>query len=228
MKKDLVLFDIGAVLLKINFDKFYRSGAASAGISASEFKHAYAGSGLEELFLEGSISKQSFLASLSKLAKCDTATAESIYSQVWERPADYVVGVKKQLFLSGNAVGVFSNIPEMGVQFLEEHYPDVVNVFDPSFPKIFSYKAGRIKPDPAIYGELDRSRFENVVFVDDKPGYLQPAVELGWNGILFTPYIDKSEALRQTQATHDGSANYTVVDSERELIPALKRYGIRC
>jgi HAD superfamily hydrolase (TIGR01509 family) len=57
------------------------------------------------------------------------------------------------------------------------------------FPiRIYSYRVGASKPDPAIYREAlqaCRVRAEEAVFIDDIAAYAEAAQRLGMSGIVF-------------------------------------------
>ncbi|MCK5347559.1 MAG: hypothetical protein KAR20_29320, partial [Candidatus Heimdallarchaeota archaeon] len=70
-RKTLVLFDVGCVLVKLDYGSFYREAAKLAGestpLAAEEFKQRYISSGIEEQINLDQMSGPEFLDKMSKM-----------------------------------------------------------------------------------------------------------------------------------------------------------------
>jgi len=228
-KNHLVLFDIGAVLLHLDFGRFYKTvaGLSSRYRTQESFKEAYASSRLESDFMKGLLKSDEFLDKLRELVdpKKDLSSEElkEIFSYRLGEPAQDVIELKKRLQHAGYRVGIFSNTTVLDFNFISARYPSVV---DASAPSVYSFQNHSLKPEPKMYGLI--KGFKSVTFVDDKESYLRTGIEqFGWNGILFTPFIDRSEAIRSVHNdTSKPQERFRIANSVEDLEDALRHFGI--
>lgn len=230
--KTLVLFDIGSVLLHLDYDAFFSEAAKLSvdGKSAEDVKNAYIDRELDPRVHIGALSTQEYFTAIEEIInhreKLSDKKLKELVGMRYTGPIAPVVELKRRVYHAGYAVGVFSNTCEIDVQIWAGKYPGLIETFDPSYPSIFSFNVGATKPEPPMYRQIQG--FEKVIFIDDKPSYLRTGIEqFGWNGILFTPFIDESEALRavhtdKTQPSH----NFRVANSIPELTESLQYFGI--
>jgi FMN phosphatase YigB (HAD superfamily) len=206
-RKTLVLFDVGGVLLALNFQTFYDRAAALAGIlTPGEFKSRYVASRIDFLACKGLISRTESVEMLRGLIGPREPVTddfiESLVQSCWSKPIGEIVELKRRVHEAGYAVGILSNITELALAQISTTFPELFDTFDESSPRLYSCRLGAMKPELAIYAGVDG--YDKVIFIDDKELYVEVPVRFrGWKGIWLTPWIDEAESLR---AVHDGDA----------------------
>ena len=233
MRDTLVLFDIGSTLLRINFKRFYKEAAELSKDKDSEgFEEAYINSNLPYRLATAEITTREFLEELRKIInpKRDVTDEEliTVVGRQLEEPIGEMVELKRKIYEAGYSVGVFSNISKLNFSILSDRCPQIFETFDDASPRIYSYRIGSLKPEPKGYREV--KGYDNVIFIDDKESYLKTGIEqFGWKGILFTPYIDTSEAIRAVHSdrTIPDSKAFKIANSVEEVIEALREFGVK-
>lgn len=231
----LILFDVGGVLLHLNHAKFYSECAKLSGeISPEQFKAEYVRQNLDGLAHTNAINSDEYVKKLGSIIKPSKPLDKNMVKKLLlfslGKPIAGNIKLKRMLYESGYAVGIFSNISELSQLVVAENLPEVFETYDDSSPKIFSFRVGSAKPDPGMYRQI--RGFESVTFIDDKKIYLNTGVEqFGWNGIWFKAYIDENEASRVREKTRKKEASrlktkiMTAISVE-ELTQCLKDLGI--
>ncbi len=220
----LVLFDIGSVLIKLDFDRFYQRCAELAGQPPQEFRKSYFQ--LEMDSLMGAVTAQEYLNRLQRLLKTQLTERElrEVTSLTWPGQIDEVVDLKRRVYEEGYAVGLLSNTGEIGIEILSQEYPQVYDLFEPSFPAVYSCRVKSMKPDPEIYKHV--KGYTNVVFIDDKSSYLKTGAEMGWKGIWFTAHLDPTESVRSIHPEVGITKGVVKAESFDELVSALQAFDI--
>jgi len=227
--QQLVLFDVGAVLLELNYSGLYEAGARVTGETPKQFEQRYTDSKIESKVLSGEISNRKYLKELRSLLNNTSLTEgqlAKIVRNCWGNQINETVDLKKKIAESGYPVGVFSNINQFAIQILSKEFPEMFNTY--RGPKIYSYQIGATKKDNPMFEKVQKMGFDNVIYIDDNEPYIRKALEFGWNGILFTPYIDPAEAIRQTESfdISHSSTKFKQADNIKRLKQALKDFGI--
>ena len=154
--KTLVLFDVGAVMLKLDYLDFYSKSASFTGETPKSFSKKFAESGIEKEVSTRRGYIPTFNAEFRKLlgekgkGLTDPQLME-IYSLAWPGQIDEVVRLKKRVFESGNAVGNFSNMGEISYNFLKQKFPKMFKKYDASFPDFYSFERGFMKDDDRMF-----------------------------------------------------------------------------
>ncbi len=227
----LILFDIGGVLLELDYGQFYeRAAKLSSHLTAEDFKKRYIESGLEGSFLKGQLTINHYLNRIQKEIYHEKIDKEKIIeanNRCWKHPINEVINLKKRLHETGYSIGLFSNIQPFAFEFISENYHEILEVYDSSNPAIYSNRIGSIKPEPEMYEKI--KGYNKVILIEDKESYLRTGIEqFGWYGILFTPYIDKAEAIRAVHNnTEKPSKNFRVANSVEDLITSLSEFGVK-
>ncbi|MEK6868323.1 MAG: hypothetical protein AABX98_05880 [Nanoarchaeota archaeon] len=230
-KNTLVLFDIGCVLIKLNFKGFYEAAAKVSKQNATMIEKAYATSTLEIDAVEGRIKDQEYCDELKKLIEprreVSQKELEEIMKHLWPRMIQECIDIKRELANAGYAVGIFSNIGESGHRLLEEKFPEIFETYNPHSPKIFSYKVKAMKPKEPMYREMQG--YKRVILIDDKDNYLRVGIEqFGWYGIHFTEYIDSHEPLRILHQDSGWTHQHLITaTSAMELRKGLDKFGVK-
>lgn len=252
-RKTLVLFDVGGVLLALNFQRLYDGAAAMSGtLTPGEFKSRYIASGLDFLACKGLISKRESVEMLRRLIgpgeHVTEELIESLVESCWAGPIRELVELKRRVHEAGYSVGILSNITELALEQISSRHPEIFETFDGRSPRLYSFRLGAMKPEHEIYRKV--SGYEKVIFIDDKEMYVDVPVRLqGWRGIWFTPWIDETESLLVVHggALREGgdrggggdgprddvggknfrrSGELRRADSVRELIGHLRDFGV--
>jgi FMN phosphatase YigB (HAD superfamily) len=231
MRKTLVLFDVGAVLVKLDYKSFYEKAAQIRGCTTDEFGKVYSESNIELDALLGKISAEENLSGVANLISPNTPIPkEQIMGLIklnWPGEIREMIDLKSRAYRAGYSVGLLSNMSAFALDTINGQWPDVLDLYDNSMPAIYSFQVGSVKPQPEIYQQI--KGYNRVIFIDDKESYLRTGIEqFGWLGIHFTPYIDPSEAIR---AQHSDSTkpkhNFYATASAKDLENCLKSLGVR-
>jgi len=236
MESTLVLWDVGAVLLELNYANVYQAGARISKRSIEEFKKL--SSQLEVDILNGNISYEEHQKRIRDLLKKPDMTRqelEDFVKQTWGNEITPVVNLKQRTYFEADCpVNIFSNLDRFGFEYLSRTHPRMMQTFRPDAVPICSYFSKGTKPQSLnMYGDgaasAEKFGCNRVVLVDDKESVLKVGIEqFGWYGIHFTPYIDHDEAIRLHSATEQAFASdkLFVADSVEELEQALKDFEI--
>jgi len=230
-KQQLVLFDVGAVLLELNYTGLYEAGAKQTNQTPEQFKQDYISSKIEPKVLSGEISNKQYLQELKSLLRDNSLTESQLAKIVrncWGNQIKETVSLKKKIAEAGYSVGLFSNANQFAKNILSKEFPEMFKTY--GGPKIYSYKVGAVKPNHPMFEKVQKMGFNNITYIEDNEPYVREGIEFGWNGILFTPYIDSAEAVRQTKGSHDISLShekFRQADNIKELEQALNDFGIK-
>ncbi|MBI4149105.1 hypothetical protein HY491_01530 [Candidatus Woesearchaeota archaeon] len=227
-KATLVLFDVGAVLVKLDYGDFYAHAAQQANVPLDTFKKQF--SAIEMDALLGKIPTAEFLSRVRALGleRVSDKDLAALLRRCWPDEIKGMVQLKRQLHQAGYRVGIFSNMSEYALLDISGRFPSMLDTYDPSSPAVYSSRAGSVKPQPAIYGRFKRYGFQKVVFIDDKASYLRAGIEqLEWYGIHYTEHINLGEAIRtahqEQEFIHPRFRTAESVDAARA---ALQEFGV--
>src|SRR3989338_8213546 len=178
-KNTLILFDVGAVLVKITYRRFFETCVqiSNGRYTAETFQQAYKESGLEEKVLKGTLVSATYRIPLAQLifGKQDKILTDDdcikILDSLTAGVVKEMVDIKLRCHEADYAVGIFSNIGEPEYLYLCQKHPEIFEVFSPINPQIYSFKVGSCKPEPEMYEKV--RKYQTVVLVEDKLGYLE-------------------------------------------------------
>ena len=239
MEKTAVLFDVGAVLLELNYSGLYEEGARLTGMTPEQFKEKYNESGLELGVFNGEISHEDYQSRLKQMLGNPNITREQLedfVSRGWGTEIRDIVDLKERVYFQGNCpVNIFSNINQFAFEYLSRTYPRMFQTFNPEAVPICSYTSRGVKPKPMMYQDAQlwtiNTGCDKVILIEDKPSYLQLGVEkFGWNGIFFTPYVDPNETIRSVAGHNDKvkpSDKIFTANSVQELEEGLRFFGVK-
>ncbi|MBI4014692.1 MAG: hypothetical protein HY365_01925 [Candidatus Aenigmarchaeota archaeon] len=224
--RSLVLFDVGGVLLRLRFARFYRQAGKIAGISPEEFKARYVSANLPQRGFTGEMRFRQYVKELNKIlnAKISYREAEKLVSLHLGAPIAGMLRLKKRLHEKGYCVGILSNVSEFAYKITMKKCPEIFDVFSSVNPRILSFRTGFRKPQSAIYKKI--RGYDTVVFIDDKAAYVKEGIKHGWKGVVFTAFIDSEEASRAQDGDMRTPKGAKVARSMKELKEALRSYGI--
>ena len=253
-RKTLVLFDVGGVMISLNFQGFYnRAAALSGSLTPGEFKNRYVESRIDFLACKGFISRRENVQMLRRLIgprePVPDELIESLVESAWLDPIRELIELKRRVHEAGYPVGILSNTTELALGQISSRHPEIFETFDGCSPRLYSCRLGTMKPEPEIYQAV--TGYEKVIFIDDQKKYVDVPVRLrGWKGIWLTPWIDETESLRvvhgggvraggaggrtQGDDIHDDrsgndlsrSGDFRRADSVKELVGHLRDFGV--
>lgn len=190
------LFDLGNVIVKLDFDPFFSWLAEKAGdpdrTRVSRFFH----SSLYFDFEFGSISAETFVRRMGQLyrAEISLAEAEEKLCSIFPGLVEGMPELLEELMASG-PVYCLSNTNNIHLNYLRGRFP-LLTRFTGFFA---SCEMGKRKPYPGIYRDIaDQLAIpaEDLVFFDDVPANVQGAQKAGLEAYLFTDAGQVREVLK--------------------------------
>jgi len=177
-----IIFDIGNVLLKFDYQIAFKAIAAYTG----EISPALI-SLLEPLnrdFEAGAINRGEFVRRVGEAIEFGGTEPEFVAA--WEaifvenKPMKELVGQLRERY----PLYLLSNIGEIHHEYIFRTFP----VFESFADGVFSYLAGCLKPDPEIY-EIAARQFGvepgETLFMDDMPANVEGARRAGFQAVLY-------------------------------------------
>jgi putative hydrolase of the HAD superfamily len=139
-------------------------------------------------FEKGLVSPQEFYKEFKRdfQAKISYDEFTSIWSEIFT-PKEDVINLVAEL-KSKYPIFLISNINQLHYEYLSGHHPQVFTLFK---RLILSYQVKSVKPEPAIYQELQRAAgvsYNQIIYIDDRTDLIEAANRLGLQSILFTDY----------------------------------------
>ncbi|MFH1133471.1 MAG: hypothetical protein V1735_03195 [Nanoarchaeota archaeon] len=222
MARNLILFDIGGVLLVNTFSKFYEEAARQGGISPDDFKQAVIE--LEPDFTTDRISIPEYFHRLDAVIGRHLPDDEwkRIINLCWDHPVPETITLKQRLHEAGHAVGLFGDTPRLAHELLLRRYPEMFETF--GGPQVFSYKVGYRKPASQMFEAVPTGY--RVTLIEDKDSILTAAEAYGWQGILIPTYRDESEAIMSYHASAE-QPRHPIARTAEEIGAQLSRLRIR-
>ena len=184
-----VLFDIGNVLLKFDFNRAARAMAETSRSSAPEIRLEL--DRWQHRHETGIVSSDEFSAQVREII--GYTAAESLF----HRQFCDIFTVNEPMWefarsLFGKVpVFLFSNISHWHEAWVFEHYPEFES-FDGGF---YSWRIGAMKPDPAFYHEAVSSlpfQPNEIAYMDDMPMNVAGGLAAGFRTLAYD--ADKHEA----------------------------------
>lgn len=227
-----IIFDYGAVLVKSNYGKVYTAFTELSTLpdkSPERMKELYTRSNMDLLLNTGAITTKEFCNRVRRLLKTTIADQEIIdaYTASIDEPISEVIKLKQTLHQQGYRIGILATVSEINYLSTIQRFPEVFKVYGEDDIIKVSYQEHITKP--ALEAYLPFGRGNHIIFIDDKLAYLEtPVMELGWQGIHFTPYIDKNEAMRAVQGHNTSKKLEGIVTANNfeALVAALRMKGV--
>ena len=228
-KQTLILFDVGGVLAKLNFNAFYKKGAEISYTTIEDFRQKFVSSKLMEKAAKGKISKKDYLNGLREILKRRDFTEEQLKEVAGlycGKKISKTVKLKEEIIIKGYAASIFSNTNQVDLEILKSKYPEIYST-SAGIEKILSFQIGDLKRHSAMYERVkELGNFSKIIYIDDNYHYLENGVKYGWQGIWLTPFIDSSEVIRDTKNTDFSYGQIKVVNSIKGLISELKNFEV--
>lgn len=180
-----LLFDLGDVIVGLDFGKAYDAAARLSRFSVEEIPRIISRAHLANPYERGEISNQQFHQRFCEVLEMDLDYDQ--FEQLWGNmfqpelllPDKFLRGLTRNYRLL-----LLSNTNDIHFRFIREHYP-VLRHFDDF---VLSYEVGVMKPDAGIYAEALRRAgvpASECFFVDDKQINVDAARKAGMDAVRF-------------------------------------------
>ena len=182
--KDLVIFDLGGVLVRIRHGLV--ACAEAIGVSLDEKSMMAADTeevaGVMDSYQAGKMNLADFSRTLSRALDgvCSPEQVEAMHHEVLLGPYAGAEELVAELQRGGTATAILSNTCAVHWQVLQ-HYRAIAAISPKSW--YLSFELGYAKPTPMIYEQVEHlsgRRPEEIVFVDDNPSNVKAAADRGW------------------------------------------------
>jgi glucose-1-phosphatase len=181
-------FDLGRVIFDFDYNIALKRLDGRININSEEVLDLIDKNHFGLHFEKGLVSPQEFYKEFKRdfKAKISYEEFKSIWSEIFS-PKEDVISLVDQL-KNKYPVFLISNINQLHYEYLSSHYPQVFTLFK---RLILSYQVRSVKPEPAIYQELQRVAgvpYSQIVYIDDRADLVAAASRLGMRCIQFTTY----------------------------------------
>jgi putative hydrolase of the HAD superfamily len=192
-----LLFDLGDVIVGLDFDRAYRRVAGLSGRPATAVPALIREARLADPYERGEISSAQFHRQFCQTVGIDLAYDE--FREIWEdmfqpellTPSSFFESVQGKYRLV-----LLSNTNEIHFHSILRRYP-VLGCFDDF---VLSYRVGVLKPSLAIYEEAVRAAgclSGECFFTDDKAENIEGAMTAGLDAVRFEGWPKLEQDLRQ-------------------------------
>lgn len=192
----LILCDLGNVLLKFDHRIAVRKITEFTSVAFDDIYQFFFDSILTRKFEEGKISPLSFFEELDKrfdFKKLNFDGFVPIWGDIFSRNEGMLELLK--VLKKKYKLHLVSNINQLHYEFIAEHFPDEIKIFD----KIFlSYEVGFCKPAREIYSRaMEENGFspDQTVYIDDREDLVKAASAFGINSVIFKSVASLREDL---------------------------------
>jgi len=193
---DALLFDLGRVVLDLDFNRTLRLWADHAGCEPAHLVERFARDELYRRHEKGEISDAAFFAGLRTSLGVDLSDAQ--FLEGWNAIfAGEIPGIDRLLAQAAQCLPLyaFSNTNSPHVEYFSEEYADVLGHFRELF---LSPSIGLRKPDAEAYDHVVKAigvPAERIVFFDDLAQNIEGARDRGLIAVHVTSPDDVAKAL---------------------------------
>jgi FMN phosphatase YigB (HAD superfamily) len=183
---EVVVFDLGKVLVDFDYGLAARRIAQSSGLSPADVQNLLDHSPLLYRFETGLITQQEFFDEVRRATHFHGTIEEfsGFFADIfWEIPL--MIDIQAALRKRGVPTYIFSNTNDLAIVHIRRNFPFFAN-FD---GYILSYEIKAMKPDPKIYEALEQmagKRGGEILYLDDRQENVDAGAARGWRAILQT------------------------------------------
>jgi 2-haloacid dehalogenase len=184
MKPEIVVFDLGKVLVDFDYSIAARKVAARSARAVEYLRSFLESSPLLVQYETGRLTRGEFFAEI-----CRATGFQGTLVEFGEFFADIFTAIPPMIKLHaglrrrGIQTYIFSNTNDLAIEHVRRNFP-FFRDFD---GYIFSYEVKAMKPDPQIYEALEKitgRRGAEILYLDDRPENVAAGVARGWRTIL--------------------------------------------
>jgi HAD superfamily hydrolase (TIGR01509 family) len=196
MPPQVVVFDLGKVLVDFDYGIVARKIAARGTLNATEVQTFIDHSPLLFRYETGLMTKEQFYAEVRSATgfRGDIGEFAQIFGDIFE-PIAPMVEIHATLRKLKFPTYIFSNTNELAVGHIRRSYPFFSN-FD---GYILSYEHGAMKPHAKLYEVVEREtgrKREEILYLDDRAENVAAGAARGWRVILQETPAKTETALR--------------------------------
>jgi FMN phosphatase YigB (HAD superfamily) len=183
---DIVVFDLGKVLVDFDYSIAGRRIAAKSNLSAAEVQVYLNQSPLLFRYETGLMSRREFFEDVRAHTgfRGDLEEFGNYFADIFSEMPE-MIALHAQLLQRGIPTYIFSNTNDLAVEHVRRAFPFFAN-FD---GYILSYEVGAMKPAAKIYEALEAltgKRGPEIVYLDDRAENIAAGAARGWQTILQT------------------------------------------
>ncbi len=188
-----IIFDIGQVLVKVNFNEFLFRFLAEFKLNMTELTENL-DNGAHIDFMKGKISGEEFHRKTCEHFNHQISLTD--FRQLWLRilggQINETVLIVEDLYQQQHQLSLLSNIDAWHFEYCSSSFP----VFEKFDKKFLSFQMGLVKPDPEIFKQVAvglNAEPVHCLLIDDKIENINAAHNVGFEVVLFAD----SEQLRR-------------------------------
>jgi HAD superfamily hydrolase (TIGR01509 family) len=181
---EVIVFDLGKVLVDFDYGIAARKIAARGDISAVEAQRLLDHSPLLFRYETGRLTREQFFAEVSAATGFhgDIEEFSQLFGDIFE-PIAPMVEIHSTLRKKGFPTFIFSNTNELAVGHIRRSFP-FFSAFD---GYVLSYEHGAMKPEAKLYEIVERAtnrRASKILYLDDRAENVEAGAARGWQVIL--------------------------------------------
>lgn len=191
-----LIFDLGRVIVPFDFRRGYARMSERCRLPPDEIRARLVSDGLVREFECGRMDGHEFHRRVARLLESEVGFDE--FREIWFSvflPETLIPdGLLKELHSRCRTV-LLSNTNAIHFEMIRERYP-ILRHFD-AF--VLSYEAGAMKPEPRIYEMAVKAAGcapQECFFTDDIPEYVEGALRMGIDAVLFEGAAKLEQELR--------------------------------
>ena len=182
-RPEVVVFDLGKVLLDFDYGRLARNMQGHCEISFEDLLSALNQSQLLHRYETGLITSQAFFDEVKLLSKFrhDFERFEPLFADIFT-PIPEMIEFHGRLRQRDVPTFIFSNTNEMAVGHIRREYPFFSNFAG----YILSYEHRSMKPDVRIYEVVEETtghKGGEILYIDDRSENIEAGAQRGWQTI---------------------------------------------
>jgi HAD superfamily hydrolase (TIGR01509 family) len=191
-----LLFDLGGVVIDIDFGRALASWAAAAGVPVDTLRARFSFDDAYQRHERGEIEAAEYFAALRSSLRIDVPDAALVtgWNAIY---VDEVPGMRALLATVADRFPLyaFTNSNRTHHAFSSARYADVLGTFRRVF---VSFELGRRKPERAAFEAIAAAigvPLDRILFFDDTPANVEGARAIGMRAVLVRTPVDVANAL---------------------------------
>lgn len=194
----VVVFDLGKVLLDFDYAKAARRLAAHTALSPEGIREAIDQSHLHIGFETGHVTRDAFIKEAMDVTGFMGGVDEftQIFCEIFE-PIQPMIELQSSIQKRGIPTFIFSNTNTLQLEYIRRTYP----FFGGFNGYILSYEHGAMKPQAKLYEVVERETRRSggqILYIDDSAENIAAGATRGWQVILQETPEKTRVALEQT------------------------------
>jgi len=182
-KPDVVVFDLGKVLVDFDYSIAARRIAAQSTLPPRDVQHFIDHSPLLYRYETGLMTRQEFFEEIRRTTGFlgDLDEFSQFFADIFS-PMDDMIVLHARLRALGVPTFIFSNTNDLAIAHIRGNFPFFAR-FD---GYVLSYEHGAMKPDAKLYDIVEQvtgRRGESILYLDDRIENAEAGVARGWQVI---------------------------------------------